>query len=60
MRVLVDTHALLWAVTGDSRLSQKARETMAAFETDVSAASAREIRTKHRLGKLPEAEDLVR
>ena len=61
MRVLIDTHALLWAVIGDRRLSKKAQDTMESFETEafVSAASAWEICTKHRLGKLPEAEDLV-
>src|SRR5690348_2950772 len=61
MRVLVDTHALLWAVIGDNRLSTKAQDVMASFETEVfvSAASAWEICTKHHLGKLPEAEDLV-
>ena len=61
MRVLIDTHTLLWAVTGDRRLSSRAQETMESFATEVfvSAASAWEICTKHRLGKLPEAEALV-
>lgn len=57
MRVLVDTHALLWWFDGDPRLSERARE---AFEADpmdivVSAASAWEIATKARNGKLPHA-----
>src|ERR1039458_8494216 len=57
MRVLVDTHALLWAVTGDRRLSKRAHSVLASFanEVFVSAASAWEITTKHRLGKLPAA-----
>ena len=61
MRVLVDTHALLWAVTGDRRLSKRAHSVLASFanEVFVSAASAWEITTKHRLGKLPSAEGLV-
>ena len=61
MGVLIDRHALLWAVIGDRRLSKKAQDTLESFETEVfvSAASAWEICTKHRLGKLPEAEDLV-
>ncbi|SRR5579884_52494 len=61
MRVLIDTHALLWAVIGDKRLSRTAQEAVESFETDmfVSAASAWEICTKYRLGKLPEAENLV-
>lgn len=58
MRLLLDTHALLWWLAGDAtRLSAHAR---AAIETDenevyVSAASAWEISTKHRLGKLDAA-----
>ncbi len=61
MRVIIDTHALLWAVVGDRRLFRKAQETVDSFETEVfvSAASAWEICTKHRLGKLPQAEDMV-
>jgi len=55
--VLLDTHALLWWLAGDRRLSSPARETIAqgAYDVYVSAASAWEISTKVRLGKLPEA-----
>lgn len=56
MRILLDTHALLWWLAGDSRLSRRAR-TAIANESDpvfVSAASAWEVSTKHRIGKLPE------
>lgn len=58
MRVLVDTHALLWWVQDDPRLSRKARATLASFASEVyvSAASAWEIATKVRIGKLPGAE----
>lgn len=54
MRLLLDTHALLWWLAGDAALSQAVRvaiaeETNAIF---VSAASLWEITTKHRLGKL--------
>lgn len=61
MRVLLDTHALLWWFTDDPRLSQLARDTIAneANAVVVSAASAWEIATKHRLGKLNEAADAV-
>lgn len=61
MRVLLDTHALLWWLTDDPRLSQVARDTFAneANAIMVSAASAWEIATKHRLGKLNEAADAV-
>lgn len=58
MRVLLDSHALLWWVQDDPQLSRKARATVASFKTEVyvSAASAWEIATKVRIGKLPGAE----
>lgn len=61
MRVLLDTHALLWAVTGDPKLPKQAQSILASFENEVfvSAASAWEIATKHRLGRLPGAESLA-
>ena len=57
MRVLLDTHALLWWALDDPRLSRKAREVLSSLDTDVfvSAASAWEVATKFRIGKLPEA-----
>ncbi|WP_428490639.1 type II toxin-antitoxin system VapC family toxin [Rhodopila sp.] len=56
MDLLLDTHALLWWLAGDSSLSPVAK---AAIEDEsnpvfISAASSWEIATKHRLGKLPE------
>jgi PIN domain nuclease of toxin-antitoxin system len=61
MRVLLDTHALLWWLAGDAALSRTARELIAdpANEVYVSAASAWEVATKHRLGKLPGAGPLA-
>lgn len=62
MRVLLDTHTLLWATLSPSSLSRKA-STIIADEQNVilvSAASAWEIATKVRLGKLPGAERLER
>ena len=58
MRVLLDTHALLWWVADSGRLSPRARRIVAdeANGVLVSAASAWEIATKYRLGKLPGAE----
>jgi PIN domain nuclease of toxin-antitoxin system len=56
MRLLLDTHALLWWFTADPRLSERAQAGIA-DETNsihVSAASAWEIATKQRLGKLDE------
>ena len=54
MRLLLDTHALLWWATVDPGLSRKAKKAIAndTSEVFVSAASAWEIATKVRLGKL--------
>lgn len=62
MRVLLDTCALIWATLSPSALSQSARETISDEGNVilVSAASAWEIATKVRLGKLPGAEKLER
>ncbi len=61
MRLLLDTHALLWWLAGDVQLSPAARDAMGddANEVCVSAASAWEVATKHRLGKLPGAGPLA-
>lgn len=61
MRLLLDTHALLWWFTDDPRLSMAARDAIGdeANEILVSAASAWEIATKHRLGKLDQASEAV-
>lgn len=60
-RSLLDTHAFLWWLAGDERLSGAARKAMSeALDTIfVSAASIWEIATKHRLGKLPGASAIV-
>ncbi|MFM8844357.1 MAG: type II toxin-antitoxin system VapC family toxin [Gammaproteobacteria bacterium] len=60
MRVLLDTHTLLWWWTDSPRLSGTAREVIAGSENEVfvSAASIWEMRTKQRLGKLPLIPDL--
>jgi len=57
VRLLLDTHALLWWVFTDPQLSAGARRaiTQADNEVVVSAASAWEIATKFRIGKLPHA-----
>lgn len=54
MRVLLDTHAIVWWATGDNRLSRKARVTIADPDTEVfiSIASAWEIQIKASLEKL--------
>lgn len=57
MRLLLDTHAFLWWLAGDRRLSRRARTAIGRTDGTVyvSAASAWEISTKYRLGKLPGA-----
>lgn len=62
MKLLLDTHALLWWWKDDPRLSKRAAIAIAdeGNKVLVSAASAWEIATKHRLGKLPGAESAVR
>lgn len=61
MDLLLDTHALLWWLFDDERLSRTARELIADPDNTilVSSASAWEIATKHRLGKLAVADLLV-
>jgi PIN domain nuclease of toxin-antitoxin system len=61
MRLLLDTHALLWWAGGDVRLSRRARAAIGegANAVHVSAASAWEIATKHRLGRLAGAGPLL-
>lgn len=62
MRLLLDTHALLWALTDDARLQQDARERIADGRNQVlvSAASAWEITIKRAVGKLRAPDDLAR
>jgi len=61
MRLLLDTHAFLWWLDGNRRLPKRARALISeeANIIFVSAASAWEISTKSRLGKLPGAIDVA-
>jgi PIN domain nuclease of toxin-antitoxin system len=52
MRVLLDTHLLLWALGSPSKLSKKARQRIDSGEVFASAASIWEISIKCALGKL--------
>jgi PIN domain nuclease of toxin-antitoxin system len=54
LNLLLDTHALLWWLLDDERLSARARTHIGAAGNTilVSSASSWEIATKHRLGKL--------
>jgi PIN domain nuclease of toxin-antitoxin system len=55
MRLLLDTHAFIWWLEGSAKLTPEATRAIAARENEVmvSAASAWEMTTKYRLGKLP-------
>lgn len=59
MRLLLDTHALLWWLSGNTQLPVRAREAIQVHESYVSAASAWEVATKVRIGKLPGAAHLA-
>ena len=60
-QLLLDTHALLWWWSGDSSLSSAAKAAIADADATVyvSAASAWEIATKVRLGRLSAHGDVV-
>ncbi len=54
MKVLLDTHAFIWWVSDDSRLSKRAREIIGKGDHELffSAASGWEIAIKVRIGRL--------
>jgi PIN domain nuclease of toxin-antitoxin system len=58
---LIDTHVLLWWLFDDLQLGMHCREIIQNPENQifVSSATAWEISTKYRIGKLPEAKQLV-
>lgn len=62
MRALLDTHIFLWAVLEPERLPFTIRSVIESPETElmVSTASAWEIATKYRLGKLDGAATIVK
>ncbi|HEY1896831.1 MAG TPA: type II toxin-antitoxin system VapC family toxin [Terracidiphilus sp.] len=57
MKVLIDTHYVLWAAINSKRMEPWARKLIADLDNEilVSAASVYEISVKVRRGKLPEA-----
>lgn len=58
---LLDTHAVLWALTDPARLGSDAREVLTdrSVPIVVSSVSAWELSTKQRLGKLPQADAIL-
>ena len=60
MRLLIDTHVLLWSIDDPSRLAAPARRAIESIENDifVSAVCLWEIAIKLRSGRLKAADDL--
>ena len=52
MKILLDTHAFLWAIGGDHRLSKLAQETFEEGELLLSTGSVWEIVVKYQIGRL--------
>ena len=52
MRLLLDTHLLLWALSSPEKLSKRARQRIDSSDVYASAASIWEISIKSALGKL--------
>ncbi len=61
MRLLIDTHTLIWSMNQTGELTKKAREAIEDYDNEilVSVVSVWEATTKHRLGKFPEAATFV-
>jgi PIN domain nuclease of toxin-antitoxin system len=61
LRVLLDSHTLLWWILDHPALTPAARDAISKLDNTVlvSAASAWELAIKFRAGRLPEAADLV-
>ncbi|HKM68333.1 MAG TPA: type II toxin-antitoxin system VapC family toxin [Candidatus Acidoferrum sp.] len=61
MRLLLDTHTLLWWLADDQALPPRARKNIGSrtHTIYVSAATAWEVATKYRIGKLPQGAELA-
>lgn len=61
MRLLLDTHAFVWAILSPEKLSPSASRAMKSTSNEVfvSSATAWELATKYRIGKLPQAARLL-
>ena len=61
MKILLDTHGLIWAMSGDPRLGDAARNAIATRTNQVfvSSASIWEASIKFHLGKFPAAKALL-
>ncbi|MEB3281950.1 MAG: type II toxin-antitoxin system VapC family toxin [Lyngbya sp.] len=61
IKYLLDTHILLWWLFDDPKLDSHCRDIIRNpnHQIFISSASAWEIATKYRIGKLPEAKQIV-
>ena len=61
MKLLLDTHSLIWWFNDDQRLGPRTRALIADRENDIfaSCVSFWEISIKHRIGKLPEIGSVI-
>ena len=61
MKLLLDTHVLIWALGSPARIPARARAALRdpMNELFASAATPFEIATKHRIGKLPEGQRIL-
>ena len=61
MKLLIDTHTLVWSMNETSELTRRAREAIENYDNQVlvSVVTVWEAATKHRLGKFPEAAAFV-
>ena len=59
-RILLDTHALIWWMDGDSKLGSHAKEQISNPDNDiyVSAATVWEMSIKQQMGKLVAPDDI--
>jgi len=53
MKILLDTHTFLWALSDESRLSERVRKLLPSADTWFSVASIWEILIKSQAGRLP-------
>lgn len=61
MKLLLDTHAFIWAIASPERLSRRATEALRATgnQLHLSSATPWELATKFRIGKLPQAAQIL-
>src|SRR5690606_30060751 len=61
VKLLLDTHAFVWAVADSTRLSAAVSEAIRSADNDLYLSSAVpwEIATKYRIGKFPQAKSII-